>query len=242
MRIISDLTMISERCRSASLGHEDVLAKGDDSILEFLNDHYPSIKELSEFFKNLEEVRRSIYKWRIYLDANYQARAGRLTILKIEDAKILGMDVDSWISSIINIYARQGTVYITQNSLEELFSQNLLSEIDAFTKADLDDALSCILHLIPTPAAMISFRAAESIVRNLYMKLTGNSPERKSLYKILDELEKGNVINRPLLGYLHYIRDKRNEAEHPEKRFSQEESERILLKIKDILEEVKKLS
>ena len=62
-------------------------------------------------------------------------------------------------------------------------------------------------------------------LRFSHVKLTKNPPENKSLDKILTELEQCNLIKKLLLGYLHHIRDKRNEAVHPDRRFDQEESE-----------------
>jgi hypothetical protein len=44
-----------------------------------------------------------------------------------------------------------------------------------------------------------------------------------------------------ILGYLRYLKEKRNEAEHPGKRFTQEESEKIFIHIKELLEELKSL-
>ncbi len=83
---------------------------------------------------------------------------------------------------------------------------------------------------------------AEHEVRYLYKRLIGKDASSKSWGDLLEELEKTGKLDRPLLGYLDYLRDKRNEAEHPDKRFAQEESERILLQIKGLLAEVRSLN
>jgi ribosomal protein S17E len=85
---------------------------------------------------------------------------------------------------------------------------------------------------------MVSFRVAENIVRKYYSKLTGKSAVGKSWAEILNELEQSKQLKQSLLGYLRYLKDKRNEAEHPDKRFTQEESERIFLQIKGLLDEI----
>jgi len=41
------------------------------------------------------------------------------------------------------------------------------------------------------------------------------------------------------IGYLTYLKDKRNEGQHPDKRFQQEESERILLHVKELVLELR---
>lgn len=85
---------------------------------------------------------------------------------------------------------------------------------------------------------MICFRAAENIVRRYYTKLTEKSAAGKSWGGILNDLEQDQQLKPSLLGYLRYLKDKRNEAEHPDKRFTQEESERIFLQIKGLLDEI----
>jgi ribosomal protein S17E len=87
---------------------------------------------------------------------------------------------------------------------------------------------------------MISLRAAESIVRKYYKKITGNDPINKNWGDILKELEESKKVKSSILGYLKYLKEKRNEAQHPDKRFTQEESEQLLIKIKDLLEELSK--
>lgn len=106
------------------------------------------------------------------------------------------------------------------------------------TKQDLHDAVLCVLHLLPTPAAMISFRAAENIVRKYYEAATGRSALGKTWAQLLEEMQQQQIMKPPALGYVRFLKDKRNEAEHPDKRFTQEESERILLHIKSLLEEL----
>jgi len=131
-----------------------------------------------------------------------------------------------------------GTALIKEESIDAILPDDLLSRLDEMTRNDLKDALTCILLLIPTPAVMICFRATENILRRYYSKLTGKSASSKSWAELLKELEQSQQLKPPLLGYLRYLKDKRNEAEHPDKRFSQEESERIFLQIKGLLDEI----
>jgi ribosomal protein S17E len=138
-----------------------------------------------------------------------------------------------------NEYEKRGTVLIKEESVEEILPENLLTNLDEITRGDLYDALKCILHLLPTPAVMISMRVAENLVRRYYTKITGNTAMGNSWREILNELEQSKKVKPSILGYLRYLKDKRNEAEHPGKRFAQEESERIFIHIKELLEELK---
>jgi ribosomal protein S17E len=88
---------------------------------------------------------------------------------------------------------------------------------------------------------MISLRVAENLVRRYYTKITGGIAMDKSWREILNELEQSKKVKPSILGYLKYLKDKRNEAEHPDKRFTQEESERIFPYIKGLLEELRPL-
>jgi len=88
---------------------------------------------------------------------------------------------------------------------------------------------------------MISLRVAENLVRKYYTKITGSIAMGKSWGEILNELEQSKKVKPSILGYLRYLKEKRNEAEHPDKRFAQEESERIFLYVKGLLEELRSL-
>lgn len=246
MLLISDFSYIRERCRSACeiTPYQSIHVKGENYILEVLKRQFPIIEDISNTFESIKTVKEAINRWIIYLEQRYSDKwqpLGPPILLQIEDAKKLQKEVRSWKSIILKAYATPGTEYIKQYSLKELFTEDILSTIDDFTKDDLNDALKCILHLIPTPAAIISLRAVERIIRNLYSKLMCKSPSYRDWKDLLVELEQAKKLKDTLIGYIQYLRDKRNEAAHPDKRFTQEESERILLYIKGSLEEIQKI-
>lgn len=246
MTLMCHLTYIYERCRSVSelTPTQHVQVKGKDYILDVLETQHLIVKSISSVYPSLADVEKSMYDSIVYLDRKYTEKRRFLStknLLEHTDAKKLSSDVMDWITSILEVYKERGTHYIIHNNLEELFSEQLLSVVDKSTNTDLEDAFQCIIHLMPTPAAMISFRAAESIVRHIYEKITGSHHDRKSWSTLINELERNQTISGPFIGYLDYLRDKRNEAEHPDKRFEQEESERILLQIKALLDESLKL-
>lgn len=80
---------------------------------------------------------------------------------------------------------------------------------------------------------------AENIIRKCYEQVTGNSASGQSWTQLLQEMERQQILKPSTLGYMRFLKDKRNEEQHPDKRFTQEESERILLRIKDLLDELK---
>ena len=236
------LTYIYERCRSVSEipPFQSVQVKGENCILETLISVHGIVKQVSSVYPSLSSAEKEIYDSIVYLDKKYSSEHRFLGLpfyLDFNDSKNLMKDSRKWSQSLINLYEERGTIYITQSNFEELFSEQLLSTLNDSTVNDLLDAYNCVIHLIPTPAAMISFRVAESIVRQIYEIITGSSHNQKLWSELTNELKKSQKLSHSFIGYLDFLRQKRNEAEHPDKRFSQEESERILLQIKGLLEE-----
>jgi ribosomal protein S17E len=243
MRLISDLTCVYERCSIASkIPTLNIQVKGENKILDILRRWFNLLKALEEQYPNLSPVVASIRGWIEYLDRKYAEKLvflGPPFYLERGDVEKLSKDSREWINVIINEYAQRGPILIQEESVNQILPEGLFSGLDEVTRKDLIDALTCILHLLPTPAAMISLRVAENLVRKYYTKITGNIGTGKTWGDILNELEQSKKVKPSILGYLHYLKDKRNEAQHPDKRFTQEESERIFIHIKELLEELK---
>lgn len=243
--LIQDLSYIHERCRCAvNLPIQPTPVKGHNFILDVLERQLPVLEQLSNTYTSLGKLYSSVKDTIVYFDRKYPEKAvflGPQVNIDRKDANRLLKDSEQWINAIINEYSNPRTVLIRQENINEIFTEKLLSDLDELTRNDLKDSFRCIFHLLPTPAAMICFRATENIIRKYYTKVTGESTNGKSWRTILDELEQDQRTNRPLIGYLDYLRDKRNEAEHPDKRFTQEESERVLLQVKGLLEELNKI-
>src|SRR5260370_30678811 len=120
---------------------------------------------------------------------------------------------------------------ISEEAITKGFNPKYMETLDPLMRDDLADGASCILHLLPTPAAMILLRVAENVARKHSEKLSGKTVKKGSWGQILDGLGKIEGVKKSTLGYLHYLRDKRNEAQHPDKRFSQEEAETIFIQV-----------
>lgn len=126
------------------------------------------------------------------------------------------------------------------SGIESFLKDDSLKIISENAKQDLNEAIKCILYSLPTPAAMITFRASEEVLRSYYEKKTPNSAEGKRWYEIIQELSKKEGANKPFVDYLNYIRDKRNEAEHPGKIFTQSESEHAFMQVIHLIEVISK--
>ena len=129
---------------------------------------------------------------------------------------------------------------LSEDSLSKLFSDQLVSKCGEKDFEDIWDGAWCIIYGYPTPAAMILFRAAERESRKYYTRITGNSDTEKKWYSLIEDMKKISEVPAPLLGYMDFIRSKRNEAEHPDKRYTQEESEGILQHLSSLLKEIYK--
>lgn len=117
-------------------------------------------------------------------------------------------------------------------------------EAPPITIHDLDEAIKCLSYGAPTASVMIGLRAVESMVRELHHSVTGRR-STKAWADLLDEVDK-DLKNRgeqpPLLfGYLDYIRDVRNKADHPDKVFTSREAEQIFMHVIYTIQEIQKL-
>lgn len=242
MRLVLDLNYVYERCHGVLLTpSQSVEVKGQNYILAALKMQLPLVESLGNRFASIKSIKDSMDEWIAYLDKKYseqQIFLGPPTRLDQRDAENLQRDCNNWMNSVMTVFAEDGTVLLKQEAINTILPDTLKKGLDDITREDLNDGISAIFHLLPTPGAMILFRVAENIVRKYYSKITGKQSGNLSWGKMLQELEQIQQPNSSLLGYLRYLKDKRNEAEHPDKRFSQEETERILLQIKGLLEEV----
>jgi len=66
----------------------------------------------------------------------------------------------------------------------------------------------------------------------------GKKPKGLTWGQIIKELTQNSKTDQIILGYLSYLNKKRIDAAHPYRRYNQEESETVLLHIKNILEEI----
>lgn len=122
--------------------------------------------------------------------------------------------------------------------IDSYLGYDLASKLSETAKSDLNDAMKCLRCGFATPAAMISLRAAEDAVRKYYELKFQEKPVRIGLKDILDKLTERSDVDKTLMGYLHYIREKRNATEHPERILSQEQAEETFITVTNAIKEV----
>lgn len=117
-------------------------------------------------------------------------------------------------------------------------------QLPALVKKDLDEAIRCLSYGAPTASVMIGLRAVEGMLRQVHSKLTGDDSKRTwkpLLDGIQEELKEKGVADSPLFGYLDYVRGVRNQADHPDRTFSQPDAEQLFMHAIHIIREVEKL-
>lgn len=114
-------------------------------------------------------------------------------------------------------------------------------ETPSIVTRDLSEAIRCLSCGAPTASVMMGLRAVEGMVRELHRIITGKK-STKAWAKLLEEVEEElkNKGEQPLLllGYLDYIRDIRNKADHPDKVFTLREAEQIFMHVIYTIQEI----
>ena len=211
--------------------------KGDNYIIDNLKRILYYLKEFSLSPITQREIEGMIKKFE---DAYEEEKP-----LTGEDAEMITEKVKLWEDRINNELAERITIEVfTDGTLnfkklllggKSFFPEDIWNTLSDISKSDLKDACNCLLTRSWTPAVMISLRASEDSIRKFYNFKTKNDPQKKGWKNILDELSKIQDINKPLLGYLDYIREIRNTAEHPDEVFDQMEAERVFHQVVNMI-------
>lgn len=211
--------------------------KGDNYIIDNLRRILYYLKEFSLSPITQREIEGMIKKFE---DAYEEEKP-----LTGEDAEIITEKVKLWDDRINNELAERIMVEVfTDGTLnfkkllsggKSFFPEDIWNTLSDISKSDLNDACNCLLTRSWTPAVMISLRASEDSIRKFYNFKTENDPQKKGWKNILDELSKIQDINKTLLGYLDYIREIRNTAEHPDEVFDQMEAERVFHQVVNMI-------
>ena len=117
--------------------------------------------------------------------------------------------------------------------IQGFLSKQEMATLVAIESWDLTEACACILVGSPTAAERMALRAVESLLRRWYERTTGKQIARQTWGMVLDMLVKEYPENtRPkeivLLGYL---KERRNELDHPERVSSQSDAETTLMNV-----------
>ena len=211
---------------------------GNGLLVETLTILLSNIGIASRDFPELLPTMNSINQWLQYINTKYsQVQPVNSVGLDAQDGTVLFDAASQWLSALLSTFNRDETVFISQEDIYKLFTTEIFDKLDKTGKEDLVDGITCILNALPTPAAMILLRLAEGMARKYLNKVTGIQSSKMTLGQIIIELGKKDD---KITGYLSYLKQRRDEAEHPDKRFTQEEAETILIHTKTLFEQIKK--
>tara|TARA_B110000467_G_C18309818_1_gene477269 strand:- start:616 stop:1464 length:849 start_codon:yes stop_codon:yes gene_type:complete len=108
-----------------------------------------------------------------------------------------------------------------------------LKILDKSAKADLEDGFTLLQLGHTTSSYMIFMRVAEFLVQQYYKKITGYYPKNddaawgQMLHSLQDEYK--SKIDKNFTNLLYYLKDKRNEAQHPGKRFDEKDCNKLIM-------------
>lgn len=207
--------------------------------LEKLEIQEGTIKEIENFLemsKNVLDIVKQISKIE---EGESKKKSEKLNKeverLTKEIQENLAKRIPIWEDRIVNELAKIKVVKLSTDTIlnpeklsfgaESFFDEKIWKKMSDLEKDDLDDGCRCISLQAWTPAAMITMRVIESVLRNYYTKITSNDPTGKMWGSILTELENQQSTNQKLIGYFNYLKDIRNKLQHPDVRFSQFEAE-----------------
>lgn len=245
LHIITELSSVHEACSSVPRLKPSHGIPVIDKVVSSFYYAIGSMEMLSVKNQKLERVSSSMEKWAKKLEREYadeDVNSELPFFLENEDARELEELVDKWIYTITELFNDEGTALLKERAISEFFDKTTSIYLDEFAKADLEDGINSLLHLSPASAVLLMSRAFERMIKNFYKKTMGKEADYKTqdLNNMIKELEDNNKLSKSASSYLHRLRTIRNEITHENKRHSQEEAERMLLKIKDVIEEIDK--
>jgi hypothetical protein len=117
--------------------------------------------------------------------------------------------------------------------IQGFLSEQEIATLVAIERWDLREACACILVGSPTAAERMALRAGESLLRRWYQRTTDKKITRQTWGRVLDMLVKQYPEDsRPKeLVLLGYLKERRNELDHPERVSSQSDAETTLMNV-----------
>ena len=132
---------------------------------------------------------------------------------------------------------------VLKNGFLELFNdKDIVNKIPPSIKDTLDESVRALIYNIPMASAMLSIKAVEDSIRELYISLKGKDciESWKALDEIEEELKAKNLEFKKLGGYLSYLKNVKDEMQKG-KVFTKKESEYILIHAVYAIEEIYKI-
>lgn len=244
LHLIDELSLLNNECRNLPnmKPNSRIYVQRIGGVIDTLENIQIKLQSITVKIDKKDKILISIKRWIHKLEKNYsnEEKDTKPFYLSVEDAKMLDKDTNAWSEFIIESFHGGTTYFIKEESINQILNSEIISSLDHIATEDLKDGINVLIHLYPTPAVMILFRVVERILQEFYKQITGSESGKKPWGRMLDELEKTGKVKKSLMGYLYHLNEKRIDSAHPYRRFTQEEAERILLQIKDLIEAIKK--
>jgi hypothetical protein len=192
----------------------------NDDVFNFINELIKILKP----YKEKEKLKNEDFEMYDYYTTIIKGRLSNLFAEKV--------NFDIIKETMLN---EGSLIKLMKNEENSFFETKTWASLSDLSKSDFSDAAKCLLIGAPTPAAMITLRGVEGILRKYYEKKTGNKIDKINMGGILNELNNmykndSKSINKNLIKNLEIIKDLyRNPTQHPDKTYTQTESERMFV-------------
>lgn len=194
------------------------------------------------------------------LEANEQYQASEEEFLTDEERANLAQRAITWTHLLNQEFKREKRVPVSDTGLldvdllvdspENLFTSVVWDWLDERPKSDLQEACKTIVVGCSTASVMLSLRAVEHCLRKWYEQ--NNESLDAAWGRVLDQLmeeyaedDKKNdtVLTQlsdlpPVLSNLYYLKEKRNEVNHPDESPSPQEARRTLIIVASTITEI----
>lgn len=228
-----------------------IVVNGEKGLRETISASQLVVERLATSYPEMSKVSNEIQKWIDKFENDYGHPHALLSTKPLDlirrDAIPLANDIAKWFEKIYKIYEKSNTQLLN----EKEFTKNaveLAKKLDDREKRDLHDGYECIVNNIPTPGAMILYRVAESMVRKFYVKEMNHEPPENSTMgsmakelrdRVVEEIEqKKRKKPDPLVNYIAHQTEDRNLAQHPERRFTQTETEKVFIFVERLVNDI----
>lgn len=184
----------------------------------------------------------SITKWIKKLKKNYKNSNNKRSKLPISLSIIdrVGLTEDSlkWITTLLKIYSIPRNKILNFETIVPQMVKLGKKKLDKLGREDLYEGFNAISNGHSTSAVMILFRVAENLLQKYFEKIKRKKSKKLPWGAMLDVLTQEEKADKTIIGYFTYLNKHRINSVHPYKRYTEDESEKILLHIITLLDEM----
>jgi hypothetical protein len=211
---------------------ENLVESGIIDVLDALIE-VCDIKKKSDH-KTVYQVVEMCHSWRKHLAYMYPEKTRFGLNDNLDDANRKGMinDFTDLENKIIEKIKISDFILNLESNQTLDVSKKSLKILDKSAKADLDEGFELIQSGHTTSAYMIFMRVAEFLVQQYYKKITGYYPKNddaawgQMLFSLQNDYK--SKIDKNFANLLYYLKDRRNEAQHPGKRFDEKDCNKLI--------------